>query len=150
MIEPEFKAKVDLEELLPLRQELKETVERNFPGLWYVVDVCVSVLSILYTDISLPFALILVGPPASHKTTVLSILFQCARVYRSDQFTPASFVSHSASIKRDLLEKIDLLPRIKNKCLVTKELAPVFGADQDQLLKNISIARACRCHHTYF
>lgn len=73
------------------------------------------------------------------KTTALFILAECSKIYRSDQFTPASFVSHSASVKREKLSDIDLLPRIKDKSLITKELAPVFGADEDQLLKNISI-----------
>ena len=100
---------------------------------------CASVYSILFTNISQPFALILNGPPSSLKTTAIFILAKCSMIYRSDQFTPPSFVSHSASVKREKLEQIDLLPRIKNKCLITKELAPVFGADEDQLTKNISI-----------
>jgi hypothetical protein len=44
---------------------------------------------------------------------------------RVDDFTPASFVSHAANRKKSQLESIDLLPRVKDKVMLTKELAPL-------------------------
>jgi len=37
------------------------------------------------------------------------------RSYRSDKFTPASFVSQAANVRSKGLEKVDLLPKIKHK-----------------------------------
>ncbi len=45
---------------------------------------------------------------------------------RVDNFTPKSFVSHAASVAQDKLGEIDLLPKIRNKTMLTKELAPLF------------------------
>ena len=57
---------------------------------------------------------------------------------RVDDFTPKSFVSHAARVAKKELEKIDLLPRIENKVMVTKELAPLFSGDDESLKKNFA------------
>jgi hypothetical protein len=59
-------------------------------------------------------------------------------IYRSDKFTPKSFVSHAASVKAEKLSEVDLLPRLENKVLVTKELAPLFRGRQEELQDNFS------------
>lgn len=126
--------------LTKARVEFKESVERNFPNKWFAAEVCASVYAQLFIeDITQPFALLLIGSPSSKKTTVLGFYDKLDYSYPSDKFTPRSFVSHSASVKREELSKIDLLPRIKEKCFVTPELAPVFGANDEELLDNISI-----------
>ena len=57
---------------------------------------------------------------------------------RADDFTPASFVSHAANRTSDALAQIDLLPRIKEKVMLTKELAPLFRSNDDELRKNFA------------
>src|SRR5688572_20644295 len=52
---------------------------------------------------------------------------------RVDDFTPASFVSAAANRTADQLDSIDLLPQIKDKVMLTKELAPVFRDQEDNL-----------------
>lgn len=122
------------------RGEFKKSVEKNFPGKWFAAEVCASVYAQLFIeDITQPFALILTGLPSSKKTTVLAFYDKSDYSYLSDKFTPRSFVSHSATVKKEELRKIDLLPRIKEKCFITPELAPIFGARDDELLDNISI-----------
>lgn len=54
-------------------------------------------------------------------------------------FTPKSFVTHSANLKESELEKTDLLPKIKDKCIVIPELAPIFGKRREDLLENLTI-----------
>jgi hypothetical protein len=54
---------------------------------------------------------------------------------RSDNFTPASFVSQAANRTSEELEEIDLLPKLQDKVLLTKELAPLFGGNRDSLLE---------------
>ncbi len=122
------------------REEFRQSVERNFPSKWFATEVCASVYAQLWIeDITQPFALIVMGHPSSKKTTVLAFFDKLDYSYLSDKFTPRSFVSHSASVKREDLHKIDLLPRICNKCFVTPELAPIFNAREDELLDNIAI-----------
>ena len=57
---------------------------------------------------------------------------------RQDDFTPAAFVSHAANRKKTQLEAIDLLPRIKNKVMLTKELAPLFRDDEKEQRQNFA------------
>src|SRR5262249_33749062 len=55
-------------------------------------------------------------------------------LYRSDKLTAASFVSHKADLTSDELEEVDLLPRIRGKTMVSKELAPFFSGKREELL----------------
>jgi hypothetical protein len=83
-------------------------------------------------------ALFLVGGSGVGKSTVARFCMPeteaVARVcYRADNFTRASFVSHSAKVEKGELEKIDLLPRITNKTMITKELGALFSAEETVL-----------------
>ena len=79
-----------------------------------------------------------IGPPASAKTTVLDFFEGLSMVHRTDNFTPASFVSHYAGKKSEELSQIDLLPRIRGKCIVIPELAPIFNARHEDLMQNFA------------
>jgi hypothetical protein len=136
----------------PDLKAVRETIDQHFPGLWPAVDVALSVCAtLLLAQNTNPTALIFVGGPSSSKTTV-SDMFADAAVtvtdddpathdlfYLSDSFTPAAFVSQAASRSAKDLEKVDLLPRIKHKVLVTPELAPVFRGKDDELVKTFKI-----------
>ena len=114
--------------------EVRKTVDQHFPLLWPAVEAGLSVCAtLLLKDNANPTALIYVGPASAGKTTVASMFDEAVNegekldevklVYRSDQFSPAAFVSHSATATREDLDKIDLLPRIKDRVLLTPELA---------------------------
>lgn len=120
---------------------LRETVTSQFDGrVWFMTDACASVIaSLMLVDLPNPIGLNLVDGPSSEKTTVLSFFYDLPQVYRSDSFTPASFVSQAAQVRESKLAKVDLLPRIRHKCLIVPELAPLFGADKEKLLENFSI-----------
>lgn len=60
-------------------------------------------------------------------------------LHRVDSFTPASFVSHAANKKRTDLNQIDLLPKIKDKTMLTKEVSPLFRADFKEMQKNFAV-----------
>jgi hypothetical protein len=122
-------------------KELEGIVTRNFDHrMWLIVKACCSVVATLMLKDSFnPVGLILVDNPSTGKTTALSMFYDLPMVYRSDNFTPSSFVSHASNVKKEKLEKIDLLPRIRHNCLVVPELAPIFGQKQEDLLKSISI-----------
>ncbi|MDK2743469.1 MAG: hypothetical protein NDI90_11180 [Nitrospira sp. BO4] len=125
--------------------EVRRVVQKHFPSLWPAVEACLSTCAtLLLKDNANPVTMIVMGPASSGKTTVTN-MFAGAQFndkplcYRSDSFTAAAFVSHSAQLTKEQLEKIDLLPKIKDKVLVTPELAPIFRGDQDELVKRFSV-----------
>jgi len=106
-----------------------------------------TVCTLSFQDYTQPVSLINVGNSGCGKTTVLDLIMPDREatqkvLFRCDNFTPASFVSHSTSVKRDTLKDIDLLPKIENKSLITKELAPIFRGSKDDLLKTFAILTA--------
>ena len=86
-----------------------------------------------------PFALALVDVPSSGKTITLNFFDVPHLAYTTDNFTPASFVSHASNVKREELANVDMLPRIRYRTLIVRDLAPIFGVKEDELLKTIGI-----------
>ncbi len=93
-----------------------------------------------------PLSLIFEGPSGHGKSATLNPAFPLSAtselnryVYRSDKFTPPAFVTHAANISKEELDSNDLLPKLHNKVLITKELAPLLRGRKDDLQKNFSI-----------
>jgi hypothetical protein len=109
--------------------------------VWDMTEVALTVANtLLFKDVVNPKGIIFEGVPSSQKTTVFGFLEGLDEiVYLCDSFTPKSFVSHAAKVKREMLKNIDLLPRIKHKLLLIPEMAPVFGKRHEDLLENLSI-----------
>lgn len=121
-----------------------DVVNTHFPELWPAVEAGLSTCAtLLLSDSANPVALIFVGPPSAGKTTVVS-MFEGATsngqdiCYRSDKFTTASFVSQAAQVPGQDLDKVDMLPRIKHKVLLTPELSTIFRGKQDELATRFS------------
>ena len=90
---------------------------------------------------TLPISLIFEGYSGYGKTATLQALLAEALlwiIYRSDKFSPSSFVSHATNVKRRDLGEVDLLPKLQLKVLVTKELAPLFRGREDALVETFS------------
>lgn len=122
------------------RLKLKCEIESNFPNRFNAIEAGLAVKAQMQIDgITQPFVLIFMGPPSTLKSTILEIILSLPDCYRSDSFTPRSFVSHSANVKKEKLEKIDLLPRIKHKTLVTPELGTMFSGNQDAIVENFGM-----------
>jgi len=128
----------------PNLQIVRETIETHFPALWPAVEAGLSTCAtLLLADNENPVALIYVGPPSAGKTTVTS-MFEEATVngrdlcYRSDKFTTAAWVSQSAKVSEEDLKKVDLLPRIRYKVLLTPELSTIFRGKPDELAERFS------------
>jgi len=121
-------------------QQVEAVVKRELPDCWLPLEACLSVIgAAMLKDVNHCIGLILVGDPGGRKGTTLTMLGSNDPIYRVDDFTPASFVSHDAKKTTEELERIDLLPQIKHKILVVDELAPVFGKRYEDLVKSIAI-----------
>ncbi len=130
----------------PTLQDVELAFKRNYdPHLW---DACRAALATIgalsIQERTHCLVLIFEGPASSGKSIVISSLDPPKNgpeeeyLYRSDDFTPASFVSHASDKTERELAKIDLLPRIVGRCLLTKELAPLFQADEHRLRDNFA------------
>src|SRR5437773_6177399 len=118
--------------------EWRGAVARNFPTLTRPAEVCASVVTqLLLNDVANPFALVLLDVPSSGKT-ITENFFDVPRLsYTTDHFTPASLVSNASNVKREELIKVDMLPRIRYKTLIVRDLAPIFRAKEDALLEMV-------------
>lgn len=122
-------------------EEYDAIIQENFPGAALYNKACLATICTLFIkDLTDPTGLILQGNAASEKTTILSWYYDYVPlIFKTDSFTPASFVSHSVNIEKEQLEEIDLLPKIRNKCFVAPELAPLFGKPKEDLTQSLAI-----------
>ena len=121
-------------------KHLRSTVNKHIPNLWPALEFELSVQKILnIKDCTLRFAGIILGPPNSLKTQVLELLRNWPHTFYTDNFSAKSFVSHTTAVAKEQLIHIDLLPKIKNKCFLTPELAPTFAAKDDDLVQILGI-----------
>lgn len=121
-------------------KNLQKITNDSFKGLWESLEFELSVQKILnIKDCTLPFAGIILGPSGGNKTLGLELFRLSKNVFYTDSFSARSFVSHSTSVKREDLEKIDLLPRIKDRFFLTPELSPLFGKKDEELMDTLSI-----------
>jgi len=126
-----------------------DIVMLNYADLVLHFEAALSVCAILgLPKLWRPFSLIFEGPSGAAKSTVMNVILGTSskevqdRLYRSDKFTPAAFVSQAANVSKKDLAKIHLLPRIKNRILLTPELGPTFrGKPQEVEDRWATVAR---------
>jgi hypothetical protein len=125
---------------------VEKTVGAHFPEALDSVKASLGVAAIsCFSDQTHPMALIFVATPGAGKSTQLGFLMPIgdddplnAYFYRCDDFTPKSFVSHRADRNEKQLMKIDLLPQLRDKVLITKELAPLFKGKREEIVENFA------------
>ena len=121
-------------------KQWQAVISANFPAYARPAEICAGVVAqLLLNDVANPFALALVDVPSSGKTIILNFFDVPDLAYTTDNFTPASFVSHASNVKREELAKVDMLPRIRYRTLIVRDLAPIFGVKEDELLKTMGI-----------
>jgi hypothetical protein len=119
--------------------EWRQTIQANFPDLWPYAEGCASTVAALLIKNVSPLALVLQGVPAGGKTTTLNFFKNFPLSHSTDKFSPKAFVSHVAERTQAELEKIDMLPRIKGKVLISPDLTTLFGARAEELQETFSI-----------
>lgn len=129
-----------LSELNNEREKLKELYNKYFNDTFYMLETCLSVKAQHLIDgITLPMFLLLLGLPGGYKTTVLDTINWLDGCLYLDRFTPRSLQSHMATLTEEQLRENDLLPKIKNKTLITPDLTPILSTDSDNLREVIGI-----------
>lgn len=110
-------------------------IETNFPELTQAAEVCLSVvLQLLINNVHNCFSLTLVDVPSSGKTICLNFFDGLHEImYASDNFTPASLVSGAANRSGKQLSKVDMLPRIRHKVLIIREMATILSEREEDL-----------------
>jgi hypothetical protein len=133
------------ERLAELEQMITEVYGEE---LWTAIKTGIAVIaSLSFKNIPNPITLLYEGGAGRGKSTIINILNpdrESTRklVYRLDNFTPKSFVSHAANVPQGKIEKIDLLPQLTDKTLLVKELAPLFKGRDDELRANFAVLTA--------
>lgn len=136
-----------------LENDVFPVINKHYPNLIKGVHAALAVVGTLaLKDRTKPLSLLFEASSGFGKTAILQMLFPPENpdfkqrkteieelIYRSDKFTPKAFVSHAANVKTEDLKKIDLLPKLKNKVLITKELAPIFRGRINELMDNFSV-----------
>ena len=122
-------------------EEWRETIKGNFPELVFPAKLGVSIMAqILIKEITNPFALVLVDVPSSGKTICINFFSEIEGLtYATDKFTPASFVSNAANVKKEKLKEIDLLPRLKYKMFLIRDLSTLFSKREEDLNECLGI-----------
>lgn len=122
-------------------EKWRDLIKVKFPGLVFPAEVAASVVAqILITEITNPFALVLVDVPSSGKTITLNFFDDIDGIsYSTDKFTPASFVSNATNVPKEKLPEIDLLPRIRYKTLLIRDLATMFSKNEDALNESLGL-----------
>ena len=126
--------------LLEKRLKLNSKINEHFPDVSLLVDFELSIKKILnIEDITLPFMGIVFAVPSSLKTAFFKFLRNLKYSYYSDKFTARAFVSHSATVAKEKLPEIDMLPQIKDKILLTPELSALFTGKDDDVREQFGI-----------
>ena len=105
-------------------EQLDSIISRYFPDKFFYLKLILAAgySTLFINGITQPISLFLVGDPSTKKSTLLEIMRGLDRVIFSDIFSPASFVSGARNVEGN----DDLLPRLRNRCLVTPELGVLF------------------------
>jgi hypothetical protein len=121
-------------------ENLRKITLKHYPEAWPFLEFCLAVKSILnIQDITLPFMGVILAAPASMKTMIIQLFRKYPGSFYSDNFTANSLVSHNSALTEEQLQQIDMLPKMKDKLVLTPELAPIFTSKEDDLQKILGI-----------
>ena len=101
-------------------ENLKDMANTYFPDSWQLLQFCLSVKSIqnIYGN-NLPFIGFILYKPSSLKSTIIDLFQKYPSALYADDLTKSSFLSHYSTHNEEELQKNDLIPKMKDKMLLT-------------------------------
>ena len=121
-------------------ENLKIVANTYFPDSWQLLQFCLSVKSVqnIYGN-NLPFIGFILYKPSSLKSTIIDSFQKYSSALYVDDLTKNSFLSHYSTNSEEELQNNDLIPKMKDKILLTSEIAPIINANEDDLRKTLGI-----------
>lgn len=120
-------------------EEIREVVIGQFnEQTWKTTEAVLTAQATLLLADAKPVGVVIVGESGSGKSTVLKFIEENSETYRTDDATPASFVSHDASLEESELANVDLLPRVRHKTLVCPDMANWFSGSRENIGEKMS------------
>ena len=121
-------------------EKLRQVIQKHYPEAWTFMEFCLSVKSILNVhDFTLPFMGVLIAAPSSMKTMIIQLFRKYPDTFYTDSFTPNSLISHISTKTEEELQKVDMIPKMKDKVVLTPELSPIFTSKEDDLQKVMGV-----------
>jgi energy-coupling factor transporter ATP-binding protein EcfA2 len=116
-------------------EALKKVVLAELPELWPRLEACLSTSAALrLADLDFCPTLVLTGPSGCGKSTVIDLLERAKScTTRVDSITSACFVTSASNMTRVEANEKDLLPKIRGRTMLTRDLSTVFRKNSDQL-----------------
>jgi energy-coupling factor transporter ATP-binding protein EcfA2 len=120
-------------------EEVRKVVTEQFnKQTWETTEAVLTAQATLLLADAKPVGVVIVGESGSGKSTVLKFIKENPETYRTDDATPASFVSHDASLEEEELADVDLLPRVRHKTLVCPDMANWFSGSRENIGEKMS------------
>ena len=137
--EPERKEVQQPEREVTINEVRREVLENFDRRTWDLTEAIASTVATLLLDSAEGCAgMVAEGPSSAGKTTVVDFFDGIeGMIYRSDQLTPASFVSHSTD--QSNTGENDLLPRVRHKALTVKDMGPLFNGNRERVDEFMSV-----------
>jgi len=118
--------------------QAQQLVDLHFPGWWPRVFGGLAAIAALRLDtLGHCPTLIFAGPSSAGKSTLMDMLSGLNKaivdnILRVDSITAASFVSQNANKTAKELDEQDLLPKLKDKVMLTRDLGTAFRGNPEQ------------------
>ena len=112
------------------------------PDKWLYMEACLSAVCTLFLkDNKNPLGLIIIGPSAGSKSTILNMFKYLPNnlTHHTDRFTPASFLTQAMNVSQEKLESIDLIRKLPNRILLVPDLVSMFGKKEQEVRESLSI-----------
>ncbi len=114
----------------------RRIIRKYFPDLLLGAEVIASVFcELLIKDITKPLWIIIIDVWGSGKTIVVNFFSGVeSMIHRLDNLTKHSLISHAANrTEEELMNKIDLLPKLENRVLLVRDFTSLFAKDDNEL-----------------
>ncbi len=125
--------------LIQLKERWNEVIGAD---KWLYMEACLSAVCTLFLkDNKNPLGLIIIGPSAGSKSTILNMFKYLPNnlTHHTDKFTPASFLTQATNVSQDKLESIDLIRKLPNRILLVPDLVSMFGKKEQEVRESLSI-----------